>query len=68
MALLNKENNYIIVALDEERLRICYMKAGSAGPEILHAVKRDIRGISEEELPQTIKAALSDMNVKKADD
>lgn len=67
MALLSKEKNYIIVALDEERLRISYLKAGSVDWEILHTVKRDIRGIAEDEIPQTIKSALSDLNVKKAE-
>lgn len=63
--LFQKSQDYICVTLNEEDVRIAYLKLDSSGCELVSVVKRDIRGISEEELPKVIKSALNDFKIKK---
>ncbi len=63
--LFTKENRYIALSFDEERLRIACMKRTGSERELTAVLKRDIRGISDDELPQTLQSALQDLGVKK---
>lgn len=66
MGILQGHKDYISVAFGEEELRVAHMRLGSPLREVVNLIRRDIRGISEEELPKIIRSALSDFNVKKA--
>ena len=56
--LFKKNGDYICVTLSDEDVRIAYLKLDSSNCELISVIKRDIRGISEEELPKVIKSAL----------
>ncbi|HOW36415.1 MAG TPA: pilus assembly protein PilM [Candidatus Omnitrophota bacterium] len=66
MGLLQGNKDYISVAFGEEELRVAHMRMSTPLREVVNLVRRDIRGISEEELPKIIRSALNDFNIKKA--
>lgn len=67
LGLLQKNTDYIAVTLSEEDLRVAHLKTDPSGFRLVNVAKRDIRGISEEELPKIIRSVLNDFNVKKAE-
>ena len=65
-SFLKKNRDYISITSDDEDLKIAHLKVDGSSCEAVHVVRRDIRGISEEELPKVIKSTLGDFNAKKA--
>ena len=65
--MFKKDKNYISVALSDESLKLAQVKMSGSGLEVMNVAKRDIKGISEEELPKIIKSVLHDWNIKSAD-
>jgi len=66
MGILKKSQNYILLTLDDEHLRVAYLKPSGVEKEVVQVLKRDIRGISEEELPNTIRSTLDGMDIKNS--
>src|SRR3989338_11422487 len=66
MNLFNADQNYLCVSFDEVYLRIAHFKAAPASHEVLRVARRDIRGISEEELAKLVKSLLADFGAKSA--
>src|SRR3990167_2294163 len=64
LPFMKKENALHLVSVDEERFRLAHFSGKETTLELHEVVKKDIRGISEDELPKTIKAVLSDLNIK----
>ncbi len=63
--VLRKDNHYISLTFSDEDLKIAHLKADGSLYQVVNVVKRDIRGISQEELPSIIKSAINDFNVKR---
>jgi len=62
--MLKKDKEYIAVALSEEVFKLAQVKV-SAKPVLVDCIKRDIRQVSEEELPQTVLTACGNINIRK---
>ena len=65
MGLLTKDTDYLSIVFSDEAIKMCHLKMTSLAKEVVHIVQRDIKGISEEELPKIVKSALNDFNVRK---
>jgi len=66
MGILAQEKDYLSIILGGENLKVAHVRMIAGVLEVVNVVHRDIRGISEEDLPKTIQAVLSELNVKKA--
>ncbi|MFH1360025.1 MAG: PilN domain-containing protein [Candidatus Omnitrophota bacterium] len=65
MSIFKKDQNFISIGLNEETIKMAHLRMSASSKEVVHIAKRDIRGISPEELPTIIKSVLNDFNVKK---
>lgn len=64
--LRKKTTDFISVMVNEEDLKVAHVKVNYNVYEVVNIAKRDIRGISQEELPKTIKSTISDFVIKNA--
>jgi len=64
--MLKKDKSYIGITLDEEAVKIIHFKAAPSGHKIAGITKRNVVGVSAEDLPGTIRSALEDVEAKKA--
>ena len=62
--MLKKEKEYIVVGLGEDIFKLAHLKVGTACV-LLDVLKRDVRQLKDEELPQTIRSACEGINTRK---
>src|SRR3989344_3851016 len=64
--LFKKTTDFISIMVSEEDLKVAHMKVSDRACEVVNIAKRDIRGISQEELPKIVKSTTSDFAVKRS--
>ena len=62
----NKSGDYICISLGDEVLKITQIKGTSKSCKILNVVSKDVKGISDADLPKIVQSALGGFNTKKA--
>lgn len=62
---MNKDKEYIAVSLGEDVFKLAHLKVTAHTCSLIDVVKKDIRQVTEEDLPGTILSACAGMNVKK---
>src|SRR3989338_6974277 len=62
--MLKKDKEYIAVSLSEDIFKMAQIKTGSPS-SLIDIVKRDIREVTEENLPQTILTVCAGINLKR---
>ncbi len=65
--MLKKSNDSAGIFLDEETLRLAYLKGTGASAKISKLVSQDVKGVAEEDIPKTIQLALKGINIKALD-
>ncbi len=65
MGILKSSKDYASVTFSDESLKVAHLKISSSQKEVVNILRRDIRGLSEDELPKALAAALSDLNLRK---
>jgi Tfp pilus assembly PilM family ATPase/Tfp pilus assembly protein PilN len=65
--MLVKSTNFLAISFTEEKLRICHIKGRGPGAKVVNAVAKDIKGISDINLPKAIQDALKGINTKGAE-
>ena len=61
-----KINDYICLSLGDDSLKIAQVKDLSKSCKVLNVVSKDVKGMSDVDLPKTVQSALSGFNTKKA--
>jgi len=61
----NKINEYICISLGDDLLKIAQVKGSLKACKVLNVFSKDIKGMSEADLPKTVQSALSSFNAKK---
>ncbi len=64
MNLFRSERKLLVITLNEEYLKVVLWEERGQGGEVVSALRRDIREISEEEIPKTIQSAVGTMKAK----
>ncbi len=59
-----KSNDYICVSLNDDVVRIVEVKGAGTFAKVTRVVSRDVKGLSEFDLPKVIRSAISGFNVK----
>ncbi len=65
--MLSKSNEFISISISEDVLKVAYVKGSGSSANVTNVVFRDIKGVSELELPRVIISSLAGLNTKKAD-
>ena len=63
--MINREQDYINVALTKGELKVAYLKISSGDRRVIDVVKRDLREVPEEELPKILQSVLKELRVKR---
>ncbi len=63
--MLKRNRDQIVVVFGGDCLKVAHVRLDNASVEFIKIARRDIRGISDEELPKVIKSMIGDFNAKK---
>ncbi len=63
---MRREQEYISVSLNEDSIKVVHLMVSDSVKKLINVAKRDLKGISEEELPKVIQSFLTTINLRKA--
>ncbi len=63
--MFTKEKNYLSFILTPETLKIIHLKIFSSEYKLINVIKRDVRQVTEEELPKVLRSAFEEFDLKK---
>ncbi len=63
--MFNKDKEHIVVSFSEECLKIAHIKISASEKRVVAVVKKDVHGVTPEELPKITRALLTDLGLSK---
>ena len=64
--MLGKKDSYVSISLSEEALKIVRFKGTETVPKVTAISQKDIKGVSEEDVPKIINSTLSRLKAKSS--
>ncbi len=64
--MFNKSNNRICISLTDDVIRVVEVKGAGAAAKVTRVSSRDVKGLSETELPKVIRSAVAGFNLKSS--
>lgn len=64
--MAKKINDYLCISLGDDTLKIAQVKGLTKSCKVLNVVSKDVKGISDADLPKVVQSALSGFNTKKS--